>query len=397
MITVLFIASVMLAACQAETTGDQDTAALPSTTDGQETPGRIIIETPPVEPGSMDRAPLIEESVIKGSSQEQTGPASAPMITLHLLDIGMGDSALIQTQRGANILYNCGRSEDSEEIKTYLEDHGISRIDALIVSHDSREVVGGCAPLFDRFDIRRVFTNGKSGESEEYGRFEYKAIQAGAKRISGAERIVIDEDVVTILYTAFERGGTQMRHVWDESLALWIGYDDVGLLLPGHCHQGCEKRLLKIEEDLQADVLWAGDHGHHDATTDEFLDAVNPSIVLISTGREENPLRLPHEDTLERLHDRAIRVYRTDTSGTIIVTTDGKEIDVQTERAERPQKEPVIRPVVDVTACPFASERGREDFYAAACPQVARIPAASMECFLSREAAQAREKVEAKC
>lgn len=394
---------MLLAACQTETgeeTGQvgETRQGVPSeTVSEQEAQGKIIIETPSAEPVNVGRAPLVEENGATEPSQERAGPASTPAITLHLLDIGMGDSALIQTQRGTTILYNCGRPEDADAIEEYLEDHGISRIDALIVSHDSREVVGGCAPLFDRFDVGRVYTNGKSGDTEEYGPFEYKAIQAGMERISGPQRVVIDEDIVTIFYTAFERGGTQMRNTWDESLVLWIGYDDVGFLLPGHCHTGCEKRLLKIEDDLAADVLWASDHGHRDATTDAFLDAVHPSIVLISTGREANPLRLPHEETLDRLHARATRVYRTDTSGMIVVSTDGKEIDVQTERADRPQKEPVIRSVVDVATCPFVSERGHEDFYAATCAQVVRIPAENRECFLSREAAQARGKVEAKC
>ncbi len=388
----LLIACIMLIACQSKT-AEKDTTA-PSEEEGaKDAPAQVIVDIPQEQRPKVEMAPVIEEPV--AAPRERSRPASA--LTLHLLDIGMGDSAFIQTQRGMTILYNCGRPEDSDEIGAYLEDLGVDRIDALIVSHDSREVAGGCPPLLDRFDIGRVYTNGKSGDSEEYGRFEYKAIKAGLERVSGAKRVVIDEDIVTIFYTAFERSGTQMRHVWDESLVLWIGYDDAGFLLPGHCRQGCEKRLMQIEEDLEADVLWAGDHGHRDATTYGFLDAVDPSIVLISTGREGNPLRLPHEDMLERLHDRAIRVYRTDTSGTIVVTTDGKTIDVQTERTERPQKEPIIRPVVNPMTCPFASERGREDFYAATCPQVARIPAASMECFLSKEAAMSRGKVEAKC
>lgn len=348
----------------------------------------VELEEEPVEP-----EPAIVEEVVP----RQIEPESVTAFEMHLMDIGMGDSALIKTQRGTNILYNCGRVEDADEIIDYLNRQGVTKIHALIVSHDSSEVVGGCAEIMKEFEIGAVYTNGKSGDSREYGLFEYRAIKTGMTRVNGAQRIVLDEDLVTIFYTAFEKGGTQMRHVWDESLVLWIGYDDVSFLLPGHCRGGCEKRLMKIEEDLEADVLWVGDHGHRDGTTYDFIDAVKPQIALISVGKESNPLRVPHEETLERLHEKSIRVYRTDTSGSIVITTDGKEIQIETERADRPEKEEVIRPVVDIRTCPYVGERGHEDFYDAICPQVARMNPSARECFLSREAAMSRGKVEAEC
>lgn len=338
-----------------------------------------------------------EPAVVEEVATRPTKPESVIAFEMHLMDIGMGDSALIKTQRGTNILYNCGRTEDADAIIDYLTRQGVTTIHALIVSHDSREVVGGCAKIMKRFEIGTVYTNGKSGDSREYGLFEYQAIKTGLKRISGARRIVLDEDLVTIFYTAFEKGGTQMRHVWDDSLVLWIGYDDVSFLLPGHCRKGCEKRIMQIEEDLGADVLWVADHGHRDGTTYDFIDAVKPQIAVISVGGESNPLRVPHAETLERLHEKSIRVYRTDTSGNIVITTDGKQIQVDTSRVDRLEKEEVIKPVVDIRTCPYVGERGYEDFYKAICPQVARMNPSARECFLSREAAMNRGKVEAKC
>ena len=58
-----------------------------------------------------------------------------------------------------------------------------------------------------------------------------------------------------------------------------------------------------VEENsggLHADVLKVGHHGSKNSTTQEFLDAVAPTIAIISSG-EDNPYGHPSPELLERL------------------------------------------------------------------------------------------------
>ena len=84
--------------------------------------------------------------------------------------------------------------------------------------------------------------------------------------------------------------------------------------------------LLRKYEIPDVDILVAGHHGSGDSTSQELLDAVSPQIAVISTG-ENNRYGHPHEDTLQRLEENGVLVFRTDLDGTIIFRglTHGKE------------------------------------------------------------------------
>lgn len=80
-------------------------------------------------------------------------------------------------------------------------------------------------------------------------------------------------------------------------------------------------------EQLSADVLKVGHHGSSDATSNAWLDAVDPSLAAIEVG-SGNSYGHPHSELLQRLSSRGIPVYRTDQDGTFVVTTDGFDITV---------------------------------------------------------------------
>jgi competence protein ComEC len=92
-----------------------------------------------------------------------------------------------------------------------------------------------------------------------------------------------------------------------------------------------EARLLSETVDLHSDVLKVGHHGSKTSTIQAFLDAVSPSIALISDGFE-NSFGHPNKDVLARLHDRHSAVLRTDLDGLITVRTDGQHLTIDTSR-----------------------------------------------------------------
>jgi competence protein ComEC len=85
--------------------------------------------------------------------------------------------------------------------------------------------------------------------------------------------------------------------------------------------------LEENSDGLHADVLKVGHHGSKNSTTQEFLDAVTPSIAIISAG-EDNPYGHPSPELLERLEASGTRVLRTDRDGAVHIVTDGDRLEI---------------------------------------------------------------------
>jgi competence protein ComEC len=86
-----------------------------------------------------------------------------------------------------------------------------------------------------------------------------------------------------------------------------------------------EYRLLENPLSLQADVLKVGHHGSKTSSSEEFLEAVSPSVAVISAGFE-NSFGHPHPDVIARLAERHAAVLRTDLDGLVTVRTDGDHL-----------------------------------------------------------------------
>ncbi|EKQ57315.1 MAG: hypothetical protein A370_01135 [Clostridium sp. Maddingley MBC34-26] len=86
-----------------------------------------------------------------------------------------------------------------------------------------------------------------------------------------------------------------------------------------------EGEILQKQLDIQAVVLKVGHHGSHSSTTQAFLDKVNPKYAIISCGKD-NDYEHPHKEILDKLLAKNINVFRTDLEGTIIATSNGKDI-----------------------------------------------------------------------
>ncbi|MBU0536205.1 MAG: MBL fold metallo-hydrolase, partial [Nanoarchaeota archaeon] len=115
----------------------------------------------------------------------------------------------------------------------------------------------------------------------------------------------------------------------DNSIVVKMRYGDVSFLFMSDCTSACEDKLKGY--DLKADILKIGDFGSNESTSDEFLDNVKPKVAIISTDMTECSFSLL--DTVKKLEDRGIRVYRTDIYGTITVESDGKTFSLKTEKS----------------------------------------------------------------
>jgi competence protein ComEC len=256
--------------------------------------------------------------------------ANQPDGRLHIsfFDVGQGDATFIQTPSGRQILIDGGA------YPTLLHDH-LGReipfwdrdIDLVIATHSDTDHIAGLPGVFDRYQVTQLITNGQ--ESEEAS---FKALDAAAaeqntsihKTIAGEVISIGDGVRLEILSPSAQQllaSGSQ--HDNDSSVCLRLVYKDFSLLLTGDVSQKVEGELVQSGRPLSALLYKAGHHGSKSSNSRNFLEAVRPEYVVISSG-EENRYGHPHEEVLRRVSDVGAAVLRTDELGTIEVVTDGQ-------------------------------------------------------------------------
>ena len=120
-------------------------------------------------------------------------------------------------------------------------------------------------------------------------------------------------------------GPTPLDKDNDNSVAFRLTYGNFSLLLTGDAELEAEQAMLQRDAPLEALVFKAGHHGALTSSNDFFLEAVQPHIVVVSSG-ENNRWNHPHPDVLERAASVGATVLRTDELGTIEVVTDGERM-----------------------------------------------------------------------
>jgi competence protein ComEC len=219
------------------------------------------------------------------------------------LDVGQGDCIFIQSADGKNILVDVG--EKAEPILSYLKYRGISTIDIMFATHNHSDHVGALPEVKNSINIKQLVGTPAVG-----GTFvgDGATIKVGNElEFEVHNPPIIDSEKLTPN---------------NQSLMLKMKYKSFTLMLSGDCESEAEALAEQAGEDLSAGILKVGHHGSKTASTVDFLNRVRPSIAVISVG-ENNLYGHPSEDTLSKLRNMGITVYRTDKNGAIMVDTDG--------------------------------------------------------------------------
>lgn len=259
-------------------------------------------------------------------------------LELHMIDVGQGDALAVRSPRGRWMIVDAGggwRGGDaaSSIVWPYLRRFG-GRVTYLSMSHPHLDHIGGVATLVERAAPDTVWDGAYVSFSSTYADV-LRAVRTSARtwrRVAAGDSVNFDGVQVYVLApdSAWMAGLSDPN---EASVVLRITYGHVRMLLMGDAEAGEEGWLLaRYGDALRADVLKVGHHGSSTSSTSPFLDAVHPDVALVSVGAG-NSYHHPSQEVLQALDERGAHLLRTDDDGTIVVSTDGEDLEVRANGA----------------------------------------------------------------
>ncbi|AIY79261.1 MBL fold metallo-hydrolase [Clostridium botulinum] len=264
------------------------------------------------------QANAINKTNIETTKTQET---SVGDMKVHYIDVGQGDSELIQVD-GKNILIDAGNNDSMAY--NYLKKLGIKKLDYVMATHPHSDHIGGMTQIINEFDIGEFYAPKVNHTTKTFENM-IKALQSkGIKLTAPIPGDTLNVGNATLQFLA--PNSTKYEDMNNYSIACKLKYGNTSYVFMGDAEALSEGEILAKQLDISADVLKLGHHGSHSSTSQAFLEKVNPRYAIVSCGKG-NDYSHPHQETIDKLNKKGIEILRTDVSGTIISTSDGNNIN----------------------------------------------------------------------
>ncbi|QPA58187.1 MBL fold metallo-hydrolase [Lysinibacillus sphaericus] len=262
---------------------------------------------------------------------------------VHFMDVGQGDSILIESPNVKTMLIDAGVKGAGQQVVSYLKELGVNKLDKVVATHPDADHIGGLIPVLHAIPIEQFYDSGKVHTSQT---FEEMLMAIDEKNIpyyvpKTGDFIEFDKDVTVKVLNANEHATDNN----DASIVLKVVYGNVSFLLTGDAGIALEKEMMS--NDVTATVLKAGHHGSNTSSSEDFIRAVKPEVTILSYG-EDNKYGHPHAEVVNRLQAIGSNIYATADLGTITVATNGVNYTVNGKRAVTQKKPSTVEPTTAV-------------------------------------------------
>lgn len=254
-------------------------------------------------------------------------------LCLHFIDVGLGESILIEAPKGMRMLIDGGGSckGDYDIGKSILTPILLSRkirtIDYVINTHPHGDHIGGLFYIVKNFTVKH-FVTGKYFISEEKFLDIFNILRTKGipfERWEAGDHFTFNGMNIDVFHPD---SGVAIENPNNASLVLKIAYKKNSFLLTGDIESEIEHKLVLAGLVTKTDVLKIPHHGSKYSSSDYFLHAVKPDLAVVSVGRGIQGL--PGEEALGRYKRFSIPVLRTDRNGSISICSDGEKIHCRT-------------------------------------------------------------------
>ena len=253
------------------------------------------------------------------------------------LAVGQGDSTLIQTANKKNILIDANGNmlnyfdPAKAFITPLLKRRGVKKIDLLIATHPDADHILGFLNILDNFIVSEIWLSSTEIDNENLRKFLSKVAQKNyLTRIKTLPLIYghheIDKLRIEVIYPQNYNHNLSLNN---NSLVIKFYYENFSLLWPADIENIAEDILLTFNTDLKSDILKAPHHGSKSSSSTNFINAVDPKIVIFSTGLN-NKFKFPHEEVVQKYQKNNCKILDTAKDGEIIIEISKEKLNVTT-------------------------------------------------------------------
>jgi competence protein ComEC len=278
---------------------------------------------------------LLVPAVVFLWAQVLSGPDGK--LHVYFLDVGQGDSTLIVTPSGRQVLVDGGPDTNSatRSLTGPLSD-GDRSLDMVVLTHMDADHSRGLLEVLEHYRVGSVLVGLEQPGSSLYPQWratlERKRLNAMA--VAAGYEILLEPGVtLEVVHPPAEPMGGLRPDPNNNAVVLRLVYGEVSFLLAADIEADAENYLARNGAVLGSTVLKVAHHGSKTSTTEAFLARADPAVAVVSVG-EGNRFKHPSPEVLERLGEAVIPdgVFRTDRDGTIEFITNGETLWVRTWR-----------------------------------------------------------------
>ncbi len=254
------------------------------------------------------------------------------VLTVAVLDVGQGDSIFIESPTGVQIVIDGGPDASLLHELPRVMHAGDRSIDAVIETHPDADHIAGFVDLLQRFTIGAFIEPGIAKDTITAHTLEKEIDQERIPRVLARRGMWLELGGgarLTILFPDFDTSALPGDKANEGAVVAQLVYASTTMLLMADAPKDIEDHLVALDGDsLRSDILKVGHHGSAGSTGDAFVATVDPSVAVISLGKN-NKYGFPKQVTLDTLAAHNVKTLRTDEEGTIVFVSDGKSFTLR--------------------------------------------------------------------
>ncbi len=263
----------------------------------------------------------------KNIKEEKKDELFEENLTVHYLDVGQGDSCFLELPNNQTMLIDGAQANKKDIIINYIKELGYSKIDYVIATHPHEDHIGSLKYIIETFDIGSIFMPKVSSTSKTYENLLKAIINKDLKIKTARSNLkMIEDENFKIEFIAPTKESYQNLNNY--SAVIQISYYERKFLFMADAEKESEEEL---PNDIKADVIKVGHHGSNTSSTTAFVNKVKPEYAIISVAKD-NSYNHPSLKVIEKWQSVGAKVLRTDQDGTIIIKTNGIDLNIKTTK-----------------------------------------------------------------